>query len=255
MKHQNLNSIRLEFTTNRSVGGLKEEASSIFNLSENYVYLLCSDGCENPYDDELIQHKIDYYLDEMTYMPERDDNYQDYFNTDFIPNFDRIFSSSFYQKYNIPTDYTILKIYDVKTLNFFLSVDNDEEIHIFSSDYDISFLKTYLNEYYQNIKNYYSIKLSDYLLGKYRNYFISKTFIFYDTYEEDENHNYLFIGEMEYYDSIKEIKIIQEKEVGDLKKLSYCSATDNSITSLPKECKWLVDKDKLELDDNNIEYY
>ena len=189
-----INKIRLDFSKNRNVGGLKKEAEYIYRLSSDYVYLLCSDGCEKPYDDELIRHKIDYYFDMTTYIPQRNDEFQSYFDKDFIPNFDRVFSSNFYQKYRIPEDYTILKIYDVKTLNFFLSVDNDEEIHIFSSDYDISFLEIYLDEYYENIKEYHHIKTYEYVLEKYKEYISSKKFIFYDTYADDENHNYLLIS-------------------------------------------------------------
>ena len=193
MKYERLITLRLFFSKNNSVGGLKEESNKIFELSEDCVYLLCSDGCENPYDDELINHKLDYYLDPTTYLPKRDDIYQSYFNTNFIPNFDRVFSSKFYQKYRIPEDYTILKIYDVKTLNFFLSVDNDEEIHIFSSDYDISFLETFLDDYYQNIEKYRSIKTYEYVLDKHKDYIASKKFIFCDTYADDEDTNYLLI--------------------------------------------------------------
>jgi len=101
MKQEKLNITRLAFSKDRSVGDLRKESSEILRLSGNYVYLLCSDGCENPYDDELIQHKLDYYFD-----------------TDFVLNYKRVFSSQFYQKLRIPNDYTILKVYDVKTLNF-----------------------------------------------------------------------------------------------------------------------------------------
>jgi len=194
VKQKKLNITRLIFSKNRSVGDLRKESSEILQLSGNYVYLLCSDGCENPYDDELIQDKLDYYLDPESYFPDRDISYQTYFDTDFVLNYKRVFSSQFYQKLRIPNDYTILKVYDVKTLNFFLSVDNDEEIHIFSSDYDISFLETFLDEYYHNKIYEHTLKIYEYVLEKYTDYFATKNFIFYDTYADDEEDNYLFIS-------------------------------------------------------------
>jgi hypothetical protein len=75
-----LNTIRLPFYKIRSVGGFKEESQHIFELLGDYVYLLCSDGCENPYDDDLINHKLYYYLNPETYMPYRNDSYISYFN-------------------------------------------------------------------------------------------------------------------------------------------------------------------------------
>jgi len=197
VKQKKIYTKRLPFCKNRSVGGLKKESNHIFELSGDYVYLACSDGCENPYDDDLINHKIDYYLDSSTYMPDRNDSYLSYFNKNFIPNFDRLFDSKFYQKYGIPDDYTILKIYDAKTLNFFLSVDNHEEIHIFSSDFDISFLTTYLDDYYLNIEKYRSTKTYEYVLQKYKDYIATKKFIFYDTYGDDEDNKYLLISDDE----------------------------------------------------------
>ena len=189
-----LNINRLRFSKDRSVGGLRKESSKILRLSGNYVYLLCSDGCENPYSDELIQHKLNYYLDPESYFPGRDSFYQAYFGADFVPNYKRVFASQFYQKLKIPDDYTILKVFDAKTLNFFLSTDNDEQIHIFSSDYDISFLETFLDEYYYNKVYDKNLKVHEYILEKYADYFATKKFIFYNTYADDEDDNYLLIS-------------------------------------------------------------
>ena len=203
MIHKELITTRLLFSHNESMGGLKKEATKIYELSEGYVYLLCSDGCEKPCDDEFIHHKLDYYLNPTTYVPKRDNAYRFYFGVDFRLKFDRIFSSIFYKKYRIPEDYTILKIYDIKTLNFFLSTNNEEEMHIFSSDFDQNFLKTYLDEYYQNLDKYRSMRSYEYILSKHGDYIAAKKFIFYDTYADDEDSRYLFItGNKKVYDNV-----------------------------------------------------
>jgi len=137
---------------------------------------------------------LNYYLDPESYFPGRDSFYQAYFGADFVPNYKRVFASQFYQKLKIPDDYTILKVFDAKTLNFFLSTDNDEQIHIFSSDYDISFLETFLDEYYYNKVYDKNLKVHEYILEKYADYFATKKFIFYNTYADDEDDNYLLIS-------------------------------------------------------------
>jgi len=186
--------IRVPFYPNTNVGQYQEEIKYIFKLSSDYIYVICSDGCEFPYDDELILHKIEYYLNpDEFYQINRSINLS-FFPKDYKPNMDRLFSSNFYEKYKIPDDYTVFRVNDSTTLNFLLTTNNDERMHIFSSDYDISFLSTYLDEYYQNISQYRSITKYEYIYKKYADYIQSKKFIFYDTYADDEDTNYLFSG-------------------------------------------------------------
>lgn len=193
MRKNKLIFTRLPFTHDNSVGGQIKNTDFVFNLSNNYIYVLYyGEDAKDPYGNEDLNHKITYYLNPEEYEPIRDDYDSNYFGINYKPNFKRVYVSTEYTY--LGGNYSILKVYDSKTLNFLLTTNNDETMHLFSSDYDVSFLSTYLNEYYENISQYHSIKESEYLCQKYGDYIQSKKFIFYNTYGDDEDTNYFFIS-------------------------------------------------------------
>ncbi len=184
-----LYSERIPFYYTCNIGNNIEEARFIFELSNKSLYL----AYEPFYDEEQsfedsINERFNYYCTEIK---------EDEFNCDFFKNhklkFDILCHHIDDIRYSSPTDYLLLKIEDFKTFVFFLTSSHDDFMSIFSSDFDENFLKTYLDEYYQNLDKYRSMTSHEYILSKHGDYIAAKKFIFYDTYADDEDDNYLFI--------------------------------------------------------------
>ena len=172
----NLISFRVPFYPNISVGSSIEEAKFIFELSGGSLYLLF----EPHYDTEqsfesYMQERLNYYCKELNF---------DEYNCDFFENHELKFKALYQHK-----DYLVLLIDDFKTFVFFFTTNNDDYMSIFSSDFEESFLKTYTDEWGEWR---YKCKMYEDVLEKHKNYIATKKFIFYDTYPDDEDENYLF---------------------------------------------------------------
>jgi len=182
--------IRVPFSYDSSVGGSIRNSKFIFSLSTSeYVYVIYyGESAIDPYGKEDLEHKLNYYLNPEEYKPSRNDYELEYFGLQYQPNFDRVYVSTKYTY--LGGNYAVLKVYDAKSLNFLLTTNNDEQMLIFSGDYDLSFLEKYLDGYYENKEKCFSY---NYMCNKYQDYIANKKFIFYDTYADDENDNYLLI--------------------------------------------------------------
>jgi hypothetical protein len=186
--------IRTPFSPDSSVGGQSKNSDFIFELTNDYIYVICyGDDPIDPYGQEELSHKLNYYLKE--FEPIRDDYNPEYFGVDYEPNLEKVYVSNEYTYYG--GNYAVFKVYDAKTLNFLLTTNNETIMHIFSSDYDLTFLKSYLLEYYEffgGIEKQGKNGEYVYLCKKYKEYLMSKRFVFYSTYSDDEDDNFLFIS-------------------------------------------------------------
>lgn len=184
-----LSFFRVPFGSDVSVGGNLEEAKLIFELAGGCVYLEYE-----PYYDEdnsfrqMMIEKLNYYCRDLKLK-----EYNCEFFENFTPKFQILDYNIYDINYNYPSDHILIKVDDFKTFVFFLTTNEDDHLSIFSSDFDRAFFKTYLVDYYKNIEKYEGMTSYQYILEKHKSYISQKAFIFYDTYADDENDNYLFI--------------------------------------------------------------
>lgn len=123
--------------------------------------------------------------------------------------------------------YDILKVENVESLNFFFSTGGDDnDISIFSNDYDVNFLSNIwfeILEYCWKKSDDSGFKFYEYLYSKYPDYVKSKKFALVDTYGEDEDSNsYLFIS---------------TNNVPDIKELNRIVMKDDWYKVLPEKLK------------------